>query len=806
MKNIAIFTIIFFLFNLVNSKIETLTLKKSKITFDSLTESKQYQIIPDTIHNYLQIIVQENIPPIAQNKNKFIISYYQQDSKFEKRKQFSKSSQGKSVMWLNQDQIESSFYISILCEKTPCDYSLNIIPKKVMKLSINEKYTYYVTEDNQESEFIIDVVPPMDYNYTLPHFVQVWARGGHKLTTKLSGKKYAKIKKHNGYIINIFNKKKFSLTFEVNANIGDLITVGVIYFEDGISNMYEETALDEMFELDTLLKKDFAEKICYKMPKTQYMKFYSFNYLLERDIDLYSHSIVDNDLICGELHPYTNEDFYSIQYTLKNKKRLNLYSPILYGPQYNAFVYEGESIAIIPLEPEDDYNFLNYYIFAMGIKKEIFLYECDNYPFCTIDKNKTDKITPIDGYYNSYSFSYKKKELNNKLNPINKKQKVLVLSCLNGIEREEDTYYCLFLINIYTDKTKIEFGQIFNQYRFAREGNTDNYLINKKIFKSSIDEHGYLNIETISGNISVITKKQKGIVYSKDNKKLYFIDKKLDEFNFKIVANQNSVYYINYYGVRDNSYSEDIQFYGMHNGNYLFNIKNNETFHLQIYTLPSEDSVTKNYPIYTGFYPLGCKLDGVRNFFENFTDGYDSYLDPIPKKNDFYQFIYKGSEYEFGEFNQDGFYINKTDDNSNSCLFYSSFFLLSNNKQEGGIILEEHIPRKVLFTQKYSELNFTYPISELNKDLNIEIKMEKKGNYKVAVFIKDVKIDKEYNINENITIPLKKEMWKKICKNKNQLCGIYLDIISEKSKEDKFLEIIVNTQNINNQTNTNSKK
>ena len=120
--------------------------------------------------------------------------------------------------------------------------------------------------------------------------------------------------------------------------------------------------------------------------------------------------------------------------------------------------------------------------------------------------------------------------------------------------------------------------------------------------------------------------------------------------------------------------------------------------------------------------------------------------------------------------------------------------------------MEEHIPRKVLFTQKYSELNFTYPISELNKDLNIEIKMEKKGNYKVAVFIKDVKIDKEYNINENITIPLKKEMWKKICKNKNQLCGIYLDIISEKSKEDKFLEIIVNTQNINNQTNTNSKK
>lgn len=801
MKNIAIFLILIFLFNLVNSKIEKLTLKNSKITFNTLTESKKYQIIPDSVHNYLQIIVQGNIAPIALNKNKYIISYYQEDSNFEKRKQFSKSSQGKSVMWLNKDQIESNFYLSILCEKLPCDYSLNIIPKKAMKLSINEKYTYYVTEDNQESEFIIDVVPPMDYNHTLPHFVQIFAKGGHKLVTKLQGKKYAKMKKANGYIINIYNKKKFSLTFEVNANIGDLVTIGVIYFEDGISNMYEETALDEIFELDTLLKKDYAEKICYKMPTTQYMKFYSFNYLLERDIDLYSHSIVDNELICGELHPYTNEDFYSIQYNLKNKKRLNLYNPILYGPQYNAFVYEGESIAVIPLEPEDDYSFVNYYIFAMGIKKEIFLYECDTYPFCTIDKNNTDKITPIDGYYNSYSFSYKKKELNNKLNPINKKQKLLVLSCINGNEREEDTYYCLFLINIYTDRTKIEFGQIFNQYRFTREGNIDNYIINKKTFKSSIDEHGYLNIETVSGNISVITNKQKATVYSKDNKKLYFIDKKLNEFNFKIIANQNSVYYINYFGVRDNSYSEDTLFYGMHNGNYLFNIKNNQTYHLEIYTLPSEYSVTKNYPIYTGFYPLGCKLDGVRNFFENFTDGYDSYLDPIPKKNDFYQFIYKGSDYEFGEFNQDGFYVNKTENDSNLCLFYSSFFILTNNRQEGGIILEENIPRKVLFTQKYNELNFTFPISELNKDINIEFKMEKKENYKVAIFIKDVKIDKEYNINENSTIPLKKEMLENICKNKNQLCGIFLDIISEKSKDDKFLEIIFNTQNLKNQTN-----
>ena len=784
------FLFLILLLNFINSQIENITLQESNITISTITESKKYQIIPEFQALFLQIIVQGNFPPDTSNKNNYIISYYKQESNFEERNQFSKSFQGQSIMWLNNAQIKQTFFLSIECQNIPCDYSLSIIPKKLMDLSLNQKYTYYVTEENKQNRFILDIIPPKNLNFSASNIVQVWAKGGKNLVTILNGDKFEKFKKYNGYIIEIENNEHIRLILNVDATIGDLVTIGVIFFEDGISNIYENSSLEELIELDTLVKKDIFEKSCYKLPNTEYKKYYNLNYLTERDIDLYSHNIYDN-MICGDLHPNLDEDFYSIQYTLKNRKSIILYNPIFYGPQYNAYIYQGESMAVIPIQPDNDYNFLNYYVYAIGIKKEIHIYDCDLYPLCTFDRNNAEKITQMDGYYNSYSYSFNKNQFEDKLKPINKKQKVLVLTCLNGVQRK-DNYYCIFLINLYTDKTKIQFGQIFNQYRFSKEGNEDNFIINKNVFKSSNEEHGYINIETISGGISVIIYDNNNKIYEINNKKLFIIDKSIDNFPFQIKANKNSVYYLNYYGVRDNNY-ENSQFYAMHNGNYLFNLKKNENLHLQIYTLPSEKLITQNYPIFAGFYPLGCQIDGVRNFFENFTECYNSYLEPIPKKNDFYQFIYKGSEFEYGEFYQDGFYVNKTANENDTCLFYSSFFILADEKQEGGIILEHNIPRRVSFTQKYNELNFTYPHTEMNNDLNIHLTLLNEGKYKVNIFIREERLEIEYGVNGNTDISLKALTLKDICKDFNQLCRIYINIISQIDNIETFLEIKVNS-------------
>jgi hypothetical protein len=65
------------------------------------------------IPNYMKIEVkQNNITEKSDNSN-LLLSYYQQDSDFKNRKQFSQNSYGNAFIWLNKDQIKNAFYFSI---------------------------------------------------------------------------------------------------------------------------------------------------------------------------------------------------------------------------------------------------------------------------------------------------------------------------------------------------------------------------------------------------------------------------------------------------------------------------------------------------------------------------------------------------------------------------------------------------------------------------------------------------------------------------------------------------------------------
>ena len=186
-KEIKLFLYFIFLLNLVNSQYENITLKQENITIDFLSESKKYRIIPETQPLFLQIICEGQIILNTLNTNKYIISYYGSYSDFEERKQLSKSYQGKAVMWLNKEEIKEEFFISVECEISPCDYSLSFFPKTVMDLSLNEKYTYYVTEENKQSIFNLNIVLPEELNLKETNFVQIWAKGGKELSTNLQG-------------------------------------------------------------------------------------------------------------------------------------------------------------------------------------------------------------------------------------------------------------------------------------------------------------------------------------------------------------------------------------------------------------------------------------------------------------------------------------------------------------------------------------------------------------------------------------------------------------------------------------------
>ena len=131
------------IFSKIEKDIIPIKLINEEITLIS-EDNSYYQIIPESILNKsIKILVRENIE--NENYINHVISYYK-DPEFNDRKQLAQSLTGTTYMWLNENQIKDKFYLSVECAKTPCNYTINIIPKEYPELNLGEQYTYYITE------------------------------------------------------------------------------------------------------------------------------------------------------------------------------------------------------------------------------------------------------------------------------------------------------------------------------------------------------------------------------------------------------------------------------------------------------------------------------------------------------------------------------------------------------------------------------------------------------------------------------------------------------------------------------------
>ena len=127
MEFIKIYFLLIILLSFTNSNIinKELILNNSNINME-LNEAVNFKIIPQSnlIPNNIKIQIDGKNP-----NNSYIISYYKSISSFEERNQLSQSFSGKAFMWLNKKQISNNFSIIFECSDSPCEYSLNIIPK-----------------------------------------------------------------------------------------------------------------------------------------------------------------------------------------------------------------------------------------------------------------------------------------------------------------------------------------------------------------------------------------------------------------------------------------------------------------------------------------------------------------------------------------------------------------------------------------------------------------------------------------------------------------------------------------------------
>ena len=144
-----LFLIISIYFTFINSQFENIEMTNDTFIIKFSTEEALKFNISGVNSSYLQIITKGTGEPEFTNH---IISYYENEI-LNERKQLSQSITDETVMWLTKEQIKNNFFITVECAITPCNFSLELTKKEVAELFLNEQYSYYITEQNEEMKF-----------------------------------------------------------------------------------------------------------------------------------------------------------------------------------------------------------------------------------------------------------------------------------------------------------------------------------------------------------------------------------------------------------------------------------------------------------------------------------------------------------------------------------------------------------------------------------------------------------------------------------------------------------------------------
>ena len=384
--------------------------------------------------NYIKIEVE-----CLDDGNEIAISYYQKDSNFKERKQLSYNFSKSTFMWLNKNQFKNNFYFSINCKLSfYCEYNLHIYKKKYAELNIGDIYTYYVTEENKDMTFLINI-NYTKYNNSISDInnskISIWARGGNNnINSKLEPNSFTNLMndKYQAYLL---YKNEININehyyLKVEGNIGDLINVGSLLF-DG-NNTCPLIFKNLGTEITGFFKENIFEKNCFKFIGSNDNSFNQFIYDFEikNSIENAEFNYFKNyTLVClnfNKTYKY-DEYLYSLQYirNVRNNRLNYLVSPLIIGKNYIISLNKKETIGLIPTKPDTDFNFLTYHVNGILGEFNYSVFECSSYPFCYSFILKQKNIKYNDG---SYSISYTKNEYNN--TPISSTQKVLFIKSFN---------------------------------------------------------------------------------------------------------------------------------------------------------------------------------------------------------------------------------------------------------------------------------------------------------------------------------------------------------------------------------------
>ena len=788
--------------------------EKEQITFEGTEIESEY--FTNSAIKYFQVNIKEGFSPkyikiLIQDEDiksviNHIISFYQQDSKYENRKQLVQNFNYETELFLNSEQIKNEFFFTVECDKYPCTYRYIISEKENIEINLEDRYsyTYYVTEETKEMNFKIKGNPQItsDFRMVGKNVVTIWAKGNKNIKSELNVENAEKHSEFNAYLITLEKIEEFEYNYKVTGEIGDLINIGVSFFDGTYHNFYYNTVSGNIKEFSGFLKKGIKDVNCFKIEKPNKTSleedgFISFTNYNNYDIDLMS--IVS---LFGDDNYYkrclsildSNEGFYSFQFLSKNnEKNANIYPPQIIGKEYSRLIGEGDIIQLIPIKPDFDFQYITYKInIGKGRKINAFINSCETYPLCDGSLDTLEKYTKIQSY-NSFSISFTKTEIDDfSSSPIDKKQKVLLIHCEIGARSwhtaKTENKFCLIKVNMYTDKNQFYLEPYVSHYRYIQKNNEDNFIIG---LKNNIADHMVLNLELFSGKYSVFLSGSNNYEkYNFDKKDLYIFNDK--ERPIKIKALENSFYHLNY--ILKNKYAVDYSF--TIGANYLFNLGQKQNQNI-LFADPSGmvDIDDKNFDMIIDFYPHNCNITIKKTFTDNDKDQ----VEELVKKDNFYQDITNKNQNIRKIIPIIFNYTIINEKKKDKCLVDVSFFQYYNKHSNlfDGIIFNNNSTKKLLFPSNEVEINCSYAYVEKNKDLFIHFLLNKEEKYLINIFLNDENYELSKLENEvRPSIKIESENLTKKCNSENQLCKLSFKIKSQNENQTTLkLKVSNNQQN-----------
>ena len=314
--NVNITFIIFCVISLTNSELQNIDLNNgtytSQYNIKSEKEYPQFKVTGAKDYDYLRIKVSSEDEKNINN----IISYFQQDDKFLERKQLSQSLTNTTIMWLTKDQIKTDFYFSVECPKYPCSYNLDINNSSSAELIINEQYTYYITEENKNMNFIIQPKEYMkSFDNASDYMVTIWIKGNKEISSNINIEEKESPHK-NYYRIYLSDLLNSECKLQIDAKTGDFINVGILLFK------IEESDFDEYLITESILEYNGIEIVGVLKPlEKTIFKLNEYAYNLE-----FPYNLDTNELLIAHSNENKIDGYYTVE--LRNYDYEN---PIFYS-------------------------------------------------------------------------------------------------------------------------------------------------------------------------------------------------------------------------------------------------------------------------------------------------------------------------------------------------------------------------------------------------------------------------------------------------------------------------------------------